>query len=287
MNVLVTGASTGIGEGCARWLDARGHRVFAGVRREVDGERLRSGASERLTPVLLDVTDAAAIESTRTRIEALLGADGLNGLVNNAGIAVAGPLEYLEIDALRRQLDVNVVGQVAVMQAFLPLIRRVRGRIVFIGSISGRYSLPFMAPYCASKFALEAIADASRLELSAWGIHVALLEPGSIATPIWDKPADAGVSTPPARAEAVARDYGAALAAFRRVVEATARRGVPTDVVSAVIERALTERRPKARYAVGTDAKVQVALAPFLGDRMRDFLVRRLIRLPLVPKGMP
>jgi len=283
MNVLVTGASTGIGESCARWLDARGHRVFAGVRRDADGERLRAGASDRLTPVLLDVTDAGAIESARTRIEAILGANGMDGLVNNAGIAVAGPLEYLEIAALRRQLDVNVVGQVAVMQAFLPLIRRVRGRIVFIGSISGRLSSPFLAPYSASKFALEAIADAARIELSPWGIHVALLEPGSIATPIWRKPADAGVDTDPVRAQALARDYGAALAGFQRLVQATARRGISTEVVAAVIERALTDRRPRTRYAVGADAKVQLALAPFLSDRMRDFLVRRVMKLPAGP----
>ena len=285
MNVLVTGASTGIGEGCARWLDARGHRVFAAVRRGEDGDRLRAGASDRLTPVLLDVTDAAAIEAARVRIEGMLGAGGMDGLVNNAGIAVAGPLEYLEIDALRRQLDVNVVGQVAVMQAFLPLIRRVRGRIVLIGSVGGRFSNPFLAPYCASKFALEAIADAARIELSPWGIHVALLEQGSIATAIWGKPADAGVATDPVRAEAIARDYGAALATFRRLVQATARRGISTDVVSAVIERALSERRPRARYAVGRDAKVQIALAPFLSDRLRDFLVRRAMKLPAAPRN--
>jgi NAD(P)-dependent dehydrogenase (short-subunit alcohol dehydrogenase family) len=283
MNVLITGASSGIGEGCARWLDARGHRVFAGVRRSEDGERLRIGASERLTPVLLDVTDAGSIEAARAGIEGLLGTDGMDGLVNNAGIAVAGPMEHVEIAALRRQLEVNVVGQVAVMQSFLPLIRRVRGRIVFIGSLSGRISNPFLAPYCASKFALEAIADACRIELRPWGIHVALLEPGSIATPIWNKPVDAGVAADPARAEAIERDYGPAVAAFQRLAAAIGSRGVSTDVVSAVIEQALTERRPKARYAVGTDARLQLAVVPFLGDRVRDFLVRRVMKLPADP----
>jgi NAD(P)-dependent dehydrogenase (short-subunit alcohol dehydrogenase family) len=147
MRILVTGASTGIGEGCTRWFDARGHRVFAGVRREADGARLKTGGSDRLTPVLLDVTDEVSIRAAFSQIESASGGEGLDGLVNNAGIAVAGPLEHLALDALRRQLEVNVVGQVAVTQAFLPLLRRSRGRIVFIGSIGGRFTTPFLAPY--------------------------------------------------------------------------------------------------------------------------------------------
>jgi NAD(P)-dependent dehydrogenase (short-subunit alcohol dehydrogenase family) len=279
MRILITGASTGIGEGCARWFDARGHRVFAGVRREEDGARLKIGASDRLTPVLLDVTDDASIAASRARIESA-AEGGLDGLVNNAGIVVAGPLEHLALDALRRQLDVNVVGQVAATQAFLPLLRRARGRIVFMGSIGGRFTTPFLAPYCASKYALESIADALRIELQPWGIHVSLLEPGSIATPIWKKPADGDVPPDRAREEAIDRDYGGALTTFRALVAKTGERGVSTDAVAVVVEHALTSRTPKTRYVVGWDARVQVMLGRFVTDRARDRVVTYIMKLP-------
>ena len=281
MRILITGASTGIGEGCARWFDARGHRVFAGVRREEDGARLKAGASDRLTPVLLDVTDEASLRSSCTQIASSGEGEGLDGLVNNAGIAVAGPLEYLPLDALRRQLEVNVVGQVAVTQAFLPLLRRSRGRIVFMGSIGGRFTTPFLAPYCASKHALESIADALRIELQPWGIHVAILEPGSIATPIWKKPGDGDVAPDPAREDMIERDYGRAIAGFRAVVAKTGARGVSTDEVAKVVERALTSRSPRTRYVVGNDAKLQVAMGRFITDRMRDRVVTYVMKLPL------
>jgi NAD(P)-dependent dehydrogenase (short-subunit alcohol dehydrogenase family) len=280
MQFLITGASTGIGEGCARWLDARGHRVFAGVRREEDGARLRAGSSERLTPVRLDVTDGLSIQATVAEVSSALGRDGLDGLVNNAGIGVAGPLEYVPLDALRRQLEVNVIGQIAVTQAFLPLLRRARGRIVFIGSIGGRFPTPFLAPYCASKFALEAIVDCLRVELEPWRIHVSILEPGSIATPIWGKPADAGVATEPGRKAAIERDYGRALAAFRAAASAAEKRGLPTDATSAIVEHALTAPSPKTRYVVGLNAKVRVMLRQVISDRLRDRLVMRAMKLP-------
>jgi NAD(P)-dependent dehydrogenase (short-subunit alcohol dehydrogenase family) len=284
MQILITGASTGIGEGCARWFDARGHRVFAGVRRMEDAARLKAGSSDRLMPVLLDVTDEASIRTCLSQIDSALvhegGAAGLEGLVNNAGIAVAGPLEYVPLDALRRQLEVNVIGQVAVTQIFLPLVRRARGRIVFIGSIGGRLSTPFLGPYCASKFAIEAIADALRIELQPWGIHVSLLEPGSIATPIWKKPADGDVPVDVARAAARDLDYGEALAAFRALAASSDKRGLPTDAVSAIVEHALTSRSPRTRYVVGRDAKLQLALRTFVSDRVRDRLITRAMKVP-------
>ena len=284
MQFLITGASTGIGEGCARWLDARGHHVFAGVRREEDGERLKAGSSDRLTPVMIDVADEGSIRASVGRVSSILERSGdeagLDGLVNNAGIGVAGPLEYVPLDALRRQLEVNVTGQIAVTQAFLPFLRRSRGRIVFIGSIGGRFATPFLAPYCASKFALEALADCLRVELQPWGIHVAILEPGSIATPIWSKPGDGGVAADPSRTAVMNRDYGQAVAAFRTAAAAAERRGLSTDVTSAVIEHALTARSPKTRYIVGTDAKLRVALRYVISDRMCDRLLTRVLKLP-------
>jgi NAD(P)-dependent dehydrogenase (short-subunit alcohol dehydrogenase family) len=282
--VLITGASTGIGEACALRLDRAGFRVFAGVRKPADGDALRAKASPRLSPVLIDVTDQPSIDRTRAEVTAALAGQGLAGIVNNAGIAVAGPLEFVPLDRLRQQLEVNVTGQVAVTQAFMPMIRagggRGRGRVVFMGSVSGRLSSPFFGPYAASKYALEAIADALRGELRPWRIHVAIVEPGSIATPIWEKgnaTADELERTLTPDAHAL---YDAAIAALRTAVDDTARRGIPADAVARAVEHALTSRRPKTRYLVGTDARVQAVLAACVPDRLRDSIIARQLKLP-------
>ena len=178
--MVITGASTGIGAACATHLRGLGFRIFGGVRKPEDAERLRSAGAEPLT---IDVTDADSIRSAASQ----LGDAPLAGLVNNAGVAVAGPVEFVPIEELRHQLEVNVIGQVAVTQAFLPALRRARGRVVNIGSIGGRVALPLLSPYAASKFALEAITDSLRRELRPWGMHVSIVEPGAVATPIWDK----------------------------------------------------------------------------------------------------
>ncbi|MBI5283504.1 MAG: SDR family oxidoreductase [Chloroflexi bacterium] len=278
--VLITGASTGIGEACALRLDRAGFRVFAGVRKPADGDALRAEASPRLEPVLIDVTDQPSIDRARAEVTASLAGQGLAGIVNNAGIAVAGPLEFVPLERLRQQLEVNVTGQVAVTQAFMPLIRAGRGRVVFMGSVSGRISAPFFGPYSASKFALEAIADALRAELRPWRIHVAIVEPGSIATPIWEKgnaTADELERTLTPEAHAL---YGGAIAALRAAVDETARRGIPADTVARSVEHALTSRRPKTRYLVGTDARIQAVLAAWVPDRLRDGLIARQLKLP-------
>lgn len=276
---LVTGASTGIGEATARWLDRRGHRVFAAVRRDDDAARLRGTGSERLLPIRLDVTDAGSIESARREVLSSLGGRGLDGLVNNAGVVVAGPLEYLPIDAIRRQFEVNVIGQIAVMQAFLPMLRVARGRVVLMGSISGRMATPFLGPYGASKFALEALADALRVELRPWGIDVVLLEPGSIATPIWKKGEEEAAAMIAQLGDRAEQDYGVAMRAMRDAAAATGRRGIPPDTVAAVVEQALTVARPRARYLIGRDARIQ-ALIRILPDRVRDRLLARALKLP-------
>ncbi len=181
--VLVTGASTGIGRATGLYLQARGFRVFASVRRETDAADL-SGA----TPVLLDVENAESIRAAADAVGAALEDGALQGLVNNAGIAVSGPLEFLEMSDLRHQFEVNLFGQVAVTRAFLPLLRRAKnGRIVNMSSISGRITAPLLGPYSMSKFALEAFSDALRRELSPFGLSVSVVEPGAIKTPIWDK----------------------------------------------------------------------------------------------------
>src|SRR5215475_8847089 len=185
--VVITGASTGIGAACARFLADRGFQVFAGVRNRQAGEALTTGRTARLTPIYLDVTEERSIQEAAELITRRVGDVGLAGLVNNAGIAIGSPLEVIPIDLLRRQFEVNVFGQIAVTQAFLPLLRKGHGRIVNMGSIAGRATIPLMGPYSASKFALEALTNALRLELQPWGIPVSVIEPGATATPIWEK----------------------------------------------------------------------------------------------------
>lgn len=278
--IVITGASTGIGKACALHLDRLGFTVYAGVRKESDGAALAAEASSRLTPVILDVTNAGTIASAKATVEAAAAGRGIRGLVNNAGIAVGGPLEFVDLDELRKQLEVNVTGQVAVTQAFLPLIRQATGRIVFIGSVAGKMAAPFLGPYAASKHALEAISDSLRRELRPWGIQVAIVEPGSIATPIWDK-ADEQQSriredlTPQAR-----ELYSHALDAIGDAVGDFQRKAVPAQKVADVVAHALTARKPKTRYLVGTDARMQAVMTAVAPDRLADRLITRQLKLP-------
>jgi NAD(P)-dependent dehydrogenase (short-subunit alcohol dehydrogenase family) len=272
--VLVTGSSTGIGRACALRLDRGGFQVFAGVRKRADAESLEAEGSERLEPVILDVTDETTISNTAERILEVTNGQ-LAGLVNNAGIGVGGPIEALDIDDLRRQLEVNLTSQVAVTQAFLPQIRAARGRIVFMASIAGRMSVPFLAPYSASKHGLEAIADALRGEMKPFGVEVSIVEPGSIATPIWDKAQDSigdlQTNVSPEHREL----YGKQMESFAKSSQETAERGIPPDKVAEAVEHALTASKPKTRYLVGRDARQQAFVRKWLPDRIVDRLVAR------------
>ncbi len=276
---LITGASTGIGRAAALRLDSLGWKVFAGVRREEDGRSLREAASERLAPVTIDVTDSASIAAAASAIEAELGAAGLDGLVNNAGVAVPGPLETLPIPDLRRQLEVNLIGQVEVTQAMLPAIRRAAGRIVFVSSVGGRTALPFTGAYHASKFGIEAVGDSLRQELRPWGIEVSLIEPGSVATPLWDKGQGEADQFSERAPEHHDRLYGPTIERYRETVRKVAARGVPPEQVAEAIEDALTASRPKTRYLIGREAKIQARLAKVLPDRVFDRLVARELNL--------
>jgi NAD(P)-dependent dehydrogenase (short-subunit alcohol dehydrogenase family) len=277
--VVITGASTGIGAACALELDRRGFRVFAGVRTDAATQRLRQQATGRLTPVMLDVTDPASIAEAARTVAAAVGDAGLWGLVNNAGIVVAGPLELIPLEQLRRQLEINVVGPVAVTQAMLPLLRSGRGRIVSVGSLNGRLVVPFLGPYCASKFALEAITDALRLELRRWGIAVSVVEPGSVKTPIWEKTeaeADRLAERAGARLDEL---YGRDLAAFRTMAHRQAEQGMPVQKVVRAVVHALTSRRPRTRYPLGSQTRWAIFAARFLPDRLRDWIVRMAVGL--------
>jgi len=284
---LITGASTGIGCATALRLHAGGWTVLAGVRDPAAGERLvaEAAAPERLIPLSLDVTDAAQLAAAVERVGQGPGAagasspGGLDALINNAGIAVGGPLELVSDEDLRRQFEVNVFAQVAVTRALLPALRRAHGpggtggRIVFVSSIGGRVAMAFTGPYAASKHAIEAFADALRVELLTSNVQVALIEPGSVATPIWDKGrAEAERVSVPPELEA---QYGHVPAAFNKVIDGTERRGVAPEVVARTIERALTARRMRARYVVGRDARAMLIAKRLLPDRVFDKVARR------------
>jgi NAD(P)-dependent dehydrogenase (short-subunit alcohol dehydrogenase family) len=285
--VLITGASSGIGRATALELDKSGFRVFAGIRKEEDAERFREQGSERLAPIRIDVAEADSIAAARDEVERQAGSAGLSGLVNNAGVANAGPIEHLPIDAFRRVIEVNLTGQVAVTQAFLPLLRAAEGpgRIVFITSIGGRVAYPFMSPYHASKFALEGVADSLRRELLPWGIKVIVIEPGSIATEIWEKGTQAGEELRAQISAAGERQYGEAMDGFTEGIQDTAARGIPPERVARVVRRSLTRSHPGTRYRVGVDARLSFAMSRLLGDRLFDRVVARVMKIPSEPPG--
>ncbi|MFZ3015326.1 MAG: SDR family oxidoreductase [Nitrospira sp.] len=278
--VVITGASTGIGAACALHLDQLGFVVFAGVRKAEDGVALQKSSSDRLVPVELDVTDLVTIQKSYTVVLEATRDRGLFGLINNAGIAVVAPLEAVPIADLRQQLEVNVIGQVAVTQAFLPLVRQARGRIVNMGSIAGLAAMPLMGPYSASKFALEAITDALRLEVQQWGIHVSIIEPGAITTPIWNKSAIEAAEREAAIETELRTLYKPVIAAMRKVVGEASKRAIAPDAVAKVVEEALTAPTPKTRYLVGTDAKLRALMVRLLPDRVSDKVLTWILKLP-------
>jgi NAD(P)-dependent dehydrogenase (short-subunit alcohol dehydrogenase family) len=280
-SVLVTGASTGIGRATALRLDAAGWKVHAGVRREEDAGSLRAAGSERLQPLLLDVLEANQIAAAGEMLAA--DPEGLGGVVNNAGVAIPGPLETIDIDDFRRQIEINLTAHVAVTQAVMPAIRRGNGRVVFISSIGGRISFPMTGAYHAAKFGVEAVGDALRQELRPWGLKVVIVEPGSIDTPIWSRgeaSADAALAGSPRMQEL----YGTVIERYRKVVHDTAERGIPPEKVAAAIEQALTAKRPKARYLVGIDAKIQARIKPFIPTPVFDAIVARMMDLGEPPE---
>ena len=267
--MIVTGASSGIGEATAVHLRSLGFEAVPCVRREEDAERLRE---DGFSPLILDVTDSGSIEKARDS----LAADRVSGLVNNAGIGIGGPLEFFPIEELRRVIEVNFIGQVAVTQVFLPALRAARGRIVNVSSIGGRVALPLAGPYASSKFALEAASDSLRRELGRHGVDVIVVEPGGVKTPIWEKgreKADEIQAGMPPEAEEL---YGDLVQAIRAETEKIANEtGMPPSAIAEVIGEALTASKPRTRYMVGRDAKVRARLAAILPDRVFDRLIAR------------
>jgi NAD(P)-dependent dehydrogenase (short-subunit alcohol dehydrogenase family) len=271
--VVITGASTGIGHASALHLASLGFQVFAGVRRDDDAERLRAAGDGGIEPLRIDVTDQASIDAAAQRAREATGGR-VAGLVNNAGIAVPGPLEHLPIDEFRRQIEVNLTGQVAVTQAFLPMLRAARGRIVNIGSIGGRVALPLLGPYAASKHAMEGLTDSLRRELAPSGIEVSIVRPGPIKTEIWERgnaKADELLDRMPEAEE----HYGPAIAAARAGAEQRMREAIPPREVAEVVAHALTADKPRTRYLVGPRTRAMALLSTVLPDRTFDGVIRR------------
>jgi NAD(P)-dependent dehydrogenase (short-subunit alcohol dehydrogenase family) len=269
--VLITGAGRGIGRAAALALAAAGWDVLAGVRDAAAAPAPAAGSAGSIAPVVLDVTSAVDVAALGDAVPARL-----DGLVNNAGIVVGGPVEALALDDLRRQLEVNVVAQVAVTQALLPRLRAARGRIVLVSSVSGRVGTPFTGAYNASKFAIEAIGDALRVELRPWGIAVSLIEPGAIDTAIWRDALETADRVEEAMTPAHRALYRTQIVGLRRTVRRTQRQAGPPDRVAKAIQHALTAPRPRARYVVGPDARVQLALRGLLPTRGFDAAIARL-----------
>ena len=274
--VLVTGASSGIGQKCALMLAASGFAVFGGVRRPEDGEALARGAPGSLVPVILDITSDDSVAAAASTVAAATGENDTVSLVNNAGITVAGPLELLETADLRRQFEVNVFGQLTVTRALLPLLRTHRGRIVLMGSIFGRISLPFVAPYTAAKFAIGAIADSLSIELRQWKLPVILIEPGNISTPIWSRTKAGVIETLDGVAAEKVALYEPSLASFEKLTDSYAASGIPPSRVGRAVVRALEARVPRKRYTVGWDSRVYGRVAPLLPARVRQWILWRM-----------
>jgi len=272
--VLVTGAGRGIGRATTLRLAGAGWHVLAGVRRAEDGERLAAEVAGRVEPVQLDITSPDDVAALQDRLT------GLDALVNNAGIVVGGPIEGLPLDDLRRQLEVNVIGQVAVTQAVLPLLRASQGRVVFVSSVSGRIVTPMTGAYNASKFALEAVADALRMEVHPWRIGVSLVEPAQTDTDMWqtaEAELDATVATLTPEHRAL---YEGHINGMRKMIPMSQKMASPADKVAAAVERALTARRPRARYVVGAGPKVQSFAAGITPTPLLDSLLSRVSGVP-------
>lgn len=275
---LITGASTGIGFVSAERLARLGYRVLAGVRTAADASRVEAAGDGRIRALQLDVTRPEEVEAAREAVAAEVGDRGLDILVNNAGIAAAGPLEFLPLEVFRRVQEVNVVGLLGVTQAFLPMIRTARGRIINIGSISGLVANPFVGAYAASKHALEGLTDSLRVELAPWGIEVILIEPGVIQTPIWSKSeADAMAMQAEFPPEAV-HLYGRSMEAMRRILLPAVARASPAEVVADAVQDAALSPEPRTRYVVGKQARLRVLLGTLLPDRMRDRMMLAVLR---------
>jgi len=284
--VVISGTSSGIGHATALLLDQSGYRVFAGVRREDDAQRLQAKASERLRTLILDITCQDQIDGAVVAVKEALGPEeGLAGLVNNAGICEPGPIELIGMDRFRRQIEVNLIGHVAMIQAMLPLVRQGRGRIINVSSATGRFALPILGAYVASKWALEGMSDALRRELRWLGIPVSIIEPGTVEAPLWDKTPDSIDMFPDEQIAGKNELYDELAAAVRDLMQRGRSVATEPEVLARVIKKAIEARRPKARYCCGPGARMAV-LGSRLPEFLTDWVTEKILRKKLPPKLM-
>jgi NAD(P)-dependent dehydrogenase (short-subunit alcohol dehydrogenase family) len=281
-SVVITGASTGIGWACAKLLLDRGFRVFGSVRKQADADRLKREFGANFTPLMFDVTDEAAVRAAAGEVRAALGGETLAGLVNNAGIAVAGPVLELAADEFRRQMEVNFIGPIIATQAFGPLLGAdpalsgSKGRIVMISSVSGKHGNPLISAYAASKHAIEGLSESLRRELMLFGIDVIVVAPGAVKTPIWDKAEQVDISA------YKSSPYFPALERIRAFMQQLSSTGLPAEAIAAKVFEALTLSSPRVRYTLTPDP-VQLAMAAVLPKRTLDRIIAR--RLGLMPRA--
>ncbi|WP_374569913.1 SDR family oxidoreductase [Phenylobacterium sp.] len=276
-SIVVTGASTGIGRACVEEAARAGFHVFASVRKQADADGLSQAFGDKVTPLIFDVTDPAAVRAGADKVREALKGEPLAGLVNNAGVAVAGPLLHLPLEEFRQQIEINLIGVVAVTQAFAPLLtakagQGAAGRIVNISSVGGKNANPFMAPYCASKFAVEGLSESLRRELMGLGIDVIVVAPGAVATPIWSKAEEVDVTpykdTP----------FAPALDRLRAYMLANGPKGLKPQAIGQAVMKALTAPKPRTRYPVTPDP-VQNLMTTILPKRMVDRVIGKQLGL--------
>ncbi len=275
-NIVITGVSTGIGNSLARFFVQNDYRVFGSVRRENDAERLRKSLGKQFIPLVFDVTDEEEIQRGADKVSGMLEGRVLTGLINNAGIAIAGPVMNLSIDDFRQQFEVNLFGTIAVTKAFIPLLKvhgsdgQQAGRIINIGSVSGKMGYPFMAPYCASKFAIEGFSEALRRELLIYGIDVIVVAPGPIDTPIWDKVPDPEIVNH--------SDFGKAVMTMYNYMQNSKKSGkiMPPDVLAGKVLRIMEKKRPKTRYTyLNNKFKEYILPMYLLPRRVLDKIIKK------------
>ena len=284
--VLITGTSSGIGHATALRLDRSGYRVFAGVRKEADAATLRREGSPRLSPLILDITKQEQIDAAAACVGQAIGPDaGLLALINNAGTCEPGPIEFISLERFRWQMEVNLFGHVAMIQAFMPLVRRGRGRIINVASATGRFAIPMLGAYVASKSAMEGMSDALRRELRWWGIPVSIIEPGTVEAALWDKTPDSAEKLPEGHGQDKEGLYDELGEAVRRLMQRGRSVAVQPEALAEVIQKAVEARRPKARYRRGPGSWMAV-----MGSRMpewlTDWIVEKILRGRLPTKLM-
>ncbi len=274
-SVVITGTSSGIGKACVLNLDKHGFKIFATVRKTKDYRNIQRETSKNVIPLILDLSDENSIKSAYSIVSANVGESGLSGLINNAAIAIGGSLEFMSITDIRKQFEINLFGQIAMIQTFLPLLRKGSGRIINISSTNGWVSFPFMGAYCATKYALEAISDALRLELEKWKIPVSVINPNKIISPIWEKSISITNSLFEKLPPEAKSYYDTILSGVIKTIRKTAYTALTPDIIVKAVFHALTAKKPKIRYLPSFETKILFLVSKILPKKMLNTIIKK------------